>query len=346
MASLNLTETPNPFTPLAFFPPDIAYKFQISRYIGVGTLGAFVWDILSNLNNDYRLITTQRVSLGTCMYFFSRFWSLLYILSSALFGTYPLGWCSVAGILVLSSYAIAMMANSLLFFLRARAIFNKNPYLVAFFFCLWLSVVAAAIALPTSEKAGTIGPTAYCMILDSKPYGIAMGITPVIHDTVLFLAISWRLFGNSYVDHGLKGNLRAFFTGEYLPQFSKAVLKDGQLYYLCIVASNILVVVMFFNTRVGEIYRVMFTDPNLVITNAMVCLVFRNTKFGYHKRVATTSELSQNSAGSTLFMQRRTGQNSGNRVKSPAVVRVTNVIEQMRDPTDPHDASHKKIAEI
>ncbi|KAF7344236.1 hypothetical protein MVEN_01714800 [Mycena venus] len=346
MASLNLTETPNPLTPLAFFPPDIAYKLQISLYIGVGTLGAYVWDILSNLHNDYRLITTQRVGLGTWVYFFSRIWSFLHVFASTLYGTYPLKWCSAGETFVLASYSIAMPANSLLFFLRARAIFNRNPYLVAFFFCLWLSVVATAAALPTSATGGTIGPTAYCVTSDSKPYAIAMGITPVIHDTVIFLAISWRLFGNSHIDRGLKGNIRAFFTGEYLPRFSKAVLKDGQLYYLCIVASNILVLIMFYNTRVGVEYRVMFTDPNLMITNTMVCLVFRNTKFGYHNRVVTTSELSQNS-GSIFFMQRTTGNNSSNKVPSvDAMVKVTNVTEQMRDPADSRDTSRMKVAVI
>ncbi|KAF7360663.1 hypothetical protein MVEN_00798000 [Mycena venus] len=334
MALLNMTEIPNPLTPMAFFPPDIAYQVQISLYIVLGTLGAFVWEILSNLHNDYRLLTAQRVGLATCVYFFSRFWSFLHVLSSSVFNTYPLKWCSVAQTLVLASYAIAMPANSLLFFLRARAIFNRNPYLVAFFFCLWLSVIATAAALPTSSKGG----------ISAQLHTVWFWLANLI-----FLAISWRLFGNSHVDRGLKGNIRAFFTGEYLPQFSRAVLKDGQLYYLCIVVSNILVVVMFFNTRVGVTYRVMFTTSNIMITNAMVCLVFRNTKLGYHDRVVTTSELSQ-STGSIFFMQRRTGQNSRNRVEPLAVdatvVRVTNVIEQMQDPVDLHDSSHKKITEI
>jgi len=32
-------ELPNPFTPMAFLPPEIAYQVTISTYIGVGSMG-------------------------------------------------------------------------------------------------------------------------------------------------------------------------------------------------------------------------------------------------------------------------------------------------------------------
>lgn len=132
------------------------------------------------------------------------------------------------------SCAIVLSANSLLFFLRARAIFNRNPYLVLCFFLLWLTVVGTAItpALPTVITSGKIGTTDYCTNVAAKSYGGLFTVPPVINDTVIFLAISWRMFASSHTDNGLKGNLKAFVSGEYLPRFSKAVLKDGQLYYL------------------------------------------------------------------------------------------------------------------
>jgi len=174
----------------------------------------------------------------------------------------------------------------LLFFLRARAIYNRHTILVFFFFILWLSVLGTAALVPIIATTANIGTTDYCIDVAVKSYASVATITPLVHDTIIFLAISLRLFGNSHVT---RGNFKAFVTGEYLPQFSKAILKDGQLYYLVAVTSNTLVTVMLYNTRVALAYRTMFTVCNIMITNAMACYVFRNTKFGLDK--ATSSDM-------------------------------------------------------
>jgi hypothetical protein len=117
----------------------------------------------------------------------------------------------------------------LLFFLRARAIYNRNTILVFFLFLMWLSVLGTAAIVPIIATTANIGTTDYCIDVAVKSYASAATITPLVHDTIIFLAISLRLFGNSHVT---RRNFKAFVTGEYLPQFSKAILKDGQLYYL------------------------------------------------------------------------------------------------------------------
>ncbi|KAF7373748.1 hypothetical protein MSAN_00586300 [Mycena sanguinolenta] len=330
MASFNLSELPNPLTPMAFIPPEIAHQLQIEIYILVGTLAAYIWDILSNLHNDYLLLSTQKVGIATVTYFFSRFWSLLYLLSSTLLETYPLKDCTFGQDLANVSYAITVPANCLLFFLRARAIFNRNRYLVLFFLVVWLSVLGTAAVLPSGVFASNIGPTPYCLTTSAKSYAGGIGITPLIHDTIVFLAISWRLFENSHVGHGLTENIRAFWTGEYLPRFSKAILKDGQLYYLTAVTVNLLNVIMFYNQDVAEAYRTMFSVCNIMLTNCMACLVFRNTKFGYHKRVATTSELVSRQNGSVLVMHRQDGQGGGKTgaMMNIVQVQVTDISEQ------------------
>ncbi|KAJ6465767.1 hypothetical protein C8R45DRAFT_1173402 [Mycena sanguinolenta] len=333
MASFNVSELPNPLTPMAFIPPEIAHQLQIEIYILVGTLAAYIWDILSNLQNDYLLLTTQKVGIATVTYFFSRFWSLLYLLSSTLLenvSAYPLKNCAFGQDLANISYAIAVPANCFLFFLRARAIFNRDRYLVLFLFVVWLSVLGTAAAIPSGVFASNIGPTPYCLTTSAKSYAGGLGITPVIHDTIVFLAISWRLFENSHVEQDFTENLRVFWTGEHLPRFSKAVLKDGQMYYLTAVAANLLNVIMFYNQDVAEAYRTMFSVCNIMITNCMACLVFRNTKFGYHKRVVTTSELMSRQSGSVLVMHKREGPGGGKTAPMVNVVqvKVTDISEQ------------------
>lgn len=82
MSSLNL---PNPETPLAFLPPTAANQLEVSRYIYVATLGAFVWDILSNLPKDYALLTKYRFTPATATYFSSRIAALAYVTTSTVF---------------------------------------------------------------------------------------------------------------------------------------------------------------------------------------------------------------------------------------------------------------------
>jgi len=83
-------QLPNPFTPLAFLPPDIAFQITIASYILVGTLGVsstllgisqynlihlnqvLVWDILNNIGGDFKLLFKHRISLPTIAYFLSR----------------------------------------------------------------------------------------------------------------------------------------------------------------------------------------------------------------------------------------------------------------------------------
>ncbi|KAJ7863160.1 hypothetical protein B0H13DRAFT_2237146 [Mycena leptocephala] len=334
MPSLNLTAIPNPLTPYALLPPDIAYQTQIGSFILIGTLGAYIWDILSNAFNDYTLVSEHRVGLSTAVYFFSRFWTLLFILLSAMFETYPFNHCSVAQTMVEVCLAIAVPSTCLLFFLRARAIFNKNPYLVLFFFLLWLSVAGSAATIPTAITARNIGPTKYCLNVGVKPYAGAVGITPLIHDTTVFLAISWRLFQNSYATistHSLGGNIRTFITGEYLPQFSRALLHDGQLYYLITVTANTLSVVMFYNNRVAPTYRVMFTVCNVMVTNAMACHVFRNTKFGFHRRIITTSEIIMSRVSRSIPLSVQRGEAGSRSGTTANEIQVDKVVEESLD---------------
>ncbi|KAJ7466249.1 hypothetical protein B0H11DRAFT_1733394 [Mycena galericulata] len=304
MASFDVSELPNPLTPMAFIPLELAYQFTISVYILVGTLGAYIWDILSNLQHDYKILSTGKVGPATAAYFFSSRRSVyLYILRFTDISAFPLNQCNLAQLLIDICYAIAVPANCLLFFLRARAIFNRNPYLITVFFCLWLSVVGSAFTVPAAGKAGTIGPTKYCTTVTTISFAVS-AITFLVHDTTIFLAISLRLFGNAHVDHGFQRNLRAFLTGEYLPSFSRGLLKDGQLYYLSAVTANLVVVAMFYNQAMPDIYRVMFTAGSVMVTNSMAGLVFRNTKLGLNARIMTTSDMSAEKTN-TLPMFRR-----------------------------------------
>ena len=134
-------------------------------------------------------------------------------------------------------FFFAVTSTSLLFFIRTRAVFDKDPWTVAFFAGLWLAVVAACLTVIIGVDGVNIGPTRYCTDGEVKSYVTMATIIPLINDTCVFLAITSRLFANSYARPTFKDGFRVMIFGDYLPMFSKAMLQDGQAYYLLLVLS-------------------------------------------------------------------------------------------------------------
>ena len=69
-----------------------------------------------------------------------------------------------------------------------------------------------------------------------KPLAAAATIIPLVNDTLVFLAITGRIYCNSYAGRTLQVGVRILLFGDYLPAFSKAILQDGQAYYLLVLS--------------------------------------------------------------------------------------------------------------
>ncbi|EGN97841.1 hypothetical protein SERLA73DRAFT_109086 [Serpula lacrymans var. lacrymans S7.3] len=275
---INGTYLSNPYTPAAFLPPELAYQEQISKYVLVGSAGAIVWDILSNLIGDYKLLFKHKIGIPTVVYFISRIAALFYVSICTIFETAPLGNCSAYQIVNNVSLSFAAPTTALQFFLRVRAIFTGNKYIIFFFLFLWLSVLGCCLSTITGMQGVTIGPTQYCTNPEPKLYIVSPAIAMVVHDTLVFLAISWHLNSHSDADPGTRNRWKSFFSGHYLPRFTRALLRDGQVYYLITVICNLVIVIVIFITSIPGAYRAMLSVPNVVLTNAMACRVFRSTR--------------------------------------------------------------------
>ncbi|KAJ3489007.1 hypothetical protein NLJ89_g11566 [Agrocybe chaxingu] len=225
-------QLPNPFTPMAFLPPDIAFQVTVASYILVGSLGVLIWDILNNLSSDYRLLTKYRIGLPTIAYFISRVGSLAYVLCSTIFETYPADNCALFEKILCGLYPVAIPATSLLFFFRVRAIFDRNKVVVAFFAFMWLAVLGGCITVTRGVTGINIGPTKYCLNFALEDYVAAAAIIPLVNDTLVFFAISVRLMTNTHVEYNLRNGIKTLVSGDYLPAFSKTLFQDGQIYYL------------------------------------------------------------------------------------------------------------------
>ncbi|KAG6913860.1 hypothetical protein DXG01_003806 [Tephrocybe rancida] len=249
----NLTEIQsqqlNPLTPMAFLTPDAGYQATIAAYVMVGSAGALIWDILSNVDSDFKLLFRRKIG----------------------FPTLGKRSCLRSPERDLSNCCVAELPSNKT---------NHNKFVVALFGVLWLSVLGTSLTVAPAANAVHIGPTNYCSATKFRQYASSAPITFAINDTFVFVAISWRLLFNATRERAELG-LKSMVFGEYLPAFSRALLQDGQVYYLVSVTSNItLALITWVRPAVPIPYRFMYTILNVALTNIMACLVFRHTKLG------------------------------------------------------------------
>ncbi|KAJ3505267.1 hypothetical protein NLJ89_g7506 [Agrocybe chaxingu] len=278
-ASTDAPQLPNPMTPMAFLPPELAFQSTISVYIAVGSAAVLIWDVLNNLRGDLPVLFHYPLKIPSLVYLFSRIAILAFILTTVVYWTAPVAICYRISKAVDSLFAVTISSTSLLFLIRVLAIFHQNKIVKAFFCAMWLAVVAGVLTAITGLTGDNIGPTKYCMNVTVESYVGAAGIIPLVNDTLVFLAISWRLMKNTHTTaNGLRWDVRVFFRGDYLPAFSRGLLQDGQVYYLTTITTNLLTIVVFYFQFVPVVYRAMFAVPNAVLMNIMACRVYRRTK--------------------------------------------------------------------
>ncbi|KAJ7023377.1 hypothetical protein C8F04DRAFT_1401752 [Mycena alexandri] len=223
-------------------PPDLQKQIEVAAYVFAGSTAVFVWDILNNL-------------------------------------PYPLPDCDTAYIAFNTFYPIGVSGAAFLFFFRVRAIFQRERIPTIIFGCLWLAVLASSISSTISSGAIGLGDPTVCVVAPRHVSAISglAGIVLMVHDTVIFFAISYRLISNFRGEQQTPGEqVKALFSGANLPAFPKSLFTDGQMYYMIAVVANIVTTMMAY-VPVRPVYRGFLVIPNVTLTSIMACRVYRNT---------------------------------------------------------------------
>ncbi|KAJ7477623.1 hypothetical protein FB451DRAFT_1087156 [Mycena latifolia] len=255
-------------------------QVDIAGYVFAGSTAVLIWDILCSLRDEYSLLFKHKMSLVVVAYVFSRFGSLVYVLGFTIFATYPLKDCSAAYVAFNSFYTVSLSATAFLFWLRVRAIYAGGRHITVIFGILWLAVVATTITSLFAASVISLADSPQCIIKSVKSYARSSGIVITLYDTIVFLSISFRLVSTfrQTQPQTRKEKLMAWFGGGNMPAFSKAVLLDGQMYYMFTVISNIAVTIVAFIPSISPVYRSFLVVPNTAIMSIMGCRVYRNTR--------------------------------------------------------------------
>lgn len=145
--------------------------------------------------------------------------------------------------------SIGGAATTFLFFLRVRAVYMKSTRITTLFGGLWLVTLALGVLAATTLRAGErqqrlrmvygslffhvvhIPPTHYCIDTSVKDV-ILPCITIFVHDTLVFLAISYRLATDAATEVNWRSRILSVAKGKGLHSLSKSLMQSGQKYYL------------------------------------------------------------------------------------------------------------------
>jgi hypothetical protein len=260
-----------------------------------------LWDWTVSLPDEIRIIRKTGIRLPVIAYLLSRFGTLSYILIATIFQALPVrGSCQTILWIIGFSYPFAAPATAALFFFRVRAVYNHSKIVTMIFGMLWLGTLGAALALPFMLKGEHIGTTDYCIQTSVAPGASAVVIINTCSDTLVFLAISWRLARNNFSGESWRTRIQSFYKGDGLPRLSKTLLQSGQVYYLATVGLNVATMVMILVPTAPPVYHAFLSLPNIALENSMACRVFRAIHLGTIRFPATTSHSLSSSASARV----------------------------------------------
>ena len=207
-------------------------------------------DVLLSIGDEIRIYRKRAFRIPDALYFLSRIMSGGFCMSSIIisggwsvpqgkirhianlvrFSVAPLHSCSQALLVTALFGGFIPPLNSSLFLLRIWGVFYGSKPVISLFSILWLSTFASFPSI-FAIKSHSIGPTNYC-IVQNAPHLVSLAFTvTVVFDTLVFLAITFRIIFDSPVQ-GWKARLGLFFNGKNIDRISKALLQTGQVYYM------------------------------------------------------------------------------------------------------------------
>ena len=126
---------------------------------------------------------------------------------------------------------LSISSSSFLFLRRVQAVWAGNQWISRISTVLWVFDWGSEFTIPTGVRAIHIPFTKHCIDSQLQPYVLASVIFPLVFDTFVFLAISYKvIIMHSNIDANVSWN--TIVSGKALPRLSRAILKGGQQYYL------------------------------------------------------------------------------------------------------------------
>ncbi|KZP26073.1 hypothetical protein FIBSPDRAFT_1041124 [Athelia psychrophila] len=273
-----------------------AFGAQVAGYLFTSNSVMYAYDWLLSISEEVQIVSQSSLTWSIAIYFLSRTSQLVCLLLAMAF-TQPLAnWvnCTAFSAGLIMSSAVAIASTSFLFFLRVRAVYLQSRAITILFGALWVVTASIGIGFATLEVRGAerVPHTPYCTNTAIKYNFIPLTMTFIL-DTMVFLAISYRLAADTVTAGDWRSCVLSVVTGKGLFSISRSLMKGGQLYYFCWSRSS--TTVLFFanlavtTSPLAHHSRGHYSLTGLFVgfTNMMACLVFRGVALGQIEKAPT-----------------------------------------------------------
>ncbi|KZP25252.1 hypothetical protein FIBSPDRAFT_396733 [Athelia psychrophila] len=222
----------NPFTPMAYLPPELAALHQLTAYVYIASLGVLAWDWLMSMPDEYRILSTGRISKSKVAYISARLSILGFCLGMVMFQVAPISNCHTMVHVTTVFFILSSNANNLLMLIRVRAVYGNSRSVTAFFGFWYLAVLGTTSAVPWAIEAVHLGPTKLCIDIKVQSWITSSTVCNAVNGTLVFIAVSYRVSLRSLGETGWRSTARRFFRSNGAPRVVKDLLHQGQLCYL------------------------------------------------------------------------------------------------------------------
>ncbi|KAK7031283.1 hypothetical protein VNI00_013536 [Paramarasmius palmivorus] len=256
----------------------------LGAYTAAGTLGMFLWDLVTHLGDEYELFLKQRVSFPTIVYF----WCSL-VIGVIFFATTLEENCFFMTKALILGFTSVTTSTSLLLLLCVRAFYmHKKKVILAFFISFFLvtGMSLTSVVLGVGENiALSGGAVTYCNATEEESdVSLAQASLAVWlgNNIAIFLAVAIRLMPNK--DEGEASawykftNFRVLLRGEHLPELSRALWWDCQKYIVVFTFTSVVVLGVFLTEILPDFYGFVLIGPHIAIQNCMISSLIRNVR--------------------------------------------------------------------
>ncbi|KZP18932.1 hypothetical protein FIBSPDRAFT_1045866 [Athelia psychrophila] len=153
---------------------------------------------------------------------------------------------------------------------------------------LWLCTIALLILSNLGKHLAHASGSEYCTATVSFAYYPLPSISSFVNDTLIFLAISYRLAANAAAERTWRSWALSAVKGNGLHRLSRSLLQSGQLYYA---ATMLLFFVSLFVMESPLFSGAIHYAPAstyITFTNIMACRIFRGITLGMMEDHPTT----------------------------------------------------------
>ncbi|KZP27504.1 hypothetical protein FIBSPDRAFT_948435 [Athelia psychrophila] len=173
-------------------------------------------------------------------------------------------------------HCITVPTASWLLYIRLSAVYLHDKHVITVFGILWAAVFGVFIFEAVSRRAEfLLTHTFVPEKLTALPY-----IINTVYDTLVYLAMSWKLAAFSITGDTRRHRILSFFTGDGLLGLTKHLLRGGQIYYFTTIVFSIASIVCQYTDQIPVQYRGTITPPHVSIISILACQIFRELKLG------------------------------------------------------------------